>query len=55
MEQSPSWEGNSFSASKEIPRIFWNQKVYYRVYKCSPPVPNMSQINPVYLPPQPTS
>ena len=25
MEQSPSWEGNRFSASQEILRILWNQ------------------------------
>jgi hypothetical protein len=24
MQQRPSWEANSFSASQEIPRILWN-------------------------------
>jgi hypothetical protein len=24
MEQSPSWEANSYSASQEIPRLLWN-------------------------------
>jgi len=27
MQQSPSWEANRFSASREIPRILWNPKV----------------------------
>jgi hypothetical protein len=34
MEQSPSWEGNWFEASQEIPRIIWNPKVHYRIHKC---------------------
>jgi hypothetical protein len=28
MEQSPSWEANSHSASQEIPRLSWNPKVH---------------------------
>jgi hypothetical protein len=31
MEQSPSWEANRFSASKEILRILW--KVHYLIHK----------------------
>ena len=48
MQQSPSWEANQFSASKEIPRILWNVKVHYHIYICLSPFPIPSQINPVH-------
>jgi len=50
MEQSPSWQGNRFSASPEIPCILWTPKVHFRIHKCPPPIPTLSQLDPFQFP-----
>jgi hypothetical protein len=49
MMQSPPWESNSHSASKEIPGPLWNPKIQYCVYNSPPLDPILSQMNPVHI------
>jgi hypothetical protein len=43
IKQSPFWGANQFQLVKKFP-------VQYRIHNCPPPVPILSQINPVHSP-----
>jgi len=48
MEQSPSREANTHSATQEISRLLWNPKINYPVPKNPPLVPILRQMRPVH-------
>ena len=50
MKQFFFLEANRFLASQEILRILWKPKVHYHIHKYSPPVPILSQLDPVQTP-----
>ena len=47
MELSP-WEASWFSASQEMPCILWIPMFHYHIHNCPPPVPILSELNPVH-------
>jgi hypothetical protein len=47
MQLSPSLATHSFSSNKEIPNTLWNQNIRYRDHRSPPPIPMLSQMNPV--------
>ena len=47
MEQRTSWETKTSSANQGFPRILWNPN---SIHKSPPPVPILSQIDPVFAP-----
>ena len=55
MQQSASWAANRFTASQDIPRVLWNQKVHYRSHKCPPPDPIFRASSKQSIPPHRTS
>ena len=50
IQHIPSSEANRFAASQEIPSNLWNPKVHHPIHKCLPPVPILSQLDPVHTP-----
>jgi hypothetical protein len=47
MKLSPSREATKYAATQDTPSILWNPKVH----KSPPPVPSLSQANPVHTTP----
>jgi hypothetical protein len=49
MQQVPSWEAHSRSASQQIPSLLWNPKFHYRVHKSPPLSSILNHMNQVHI------